>query len=81
MRLVSADVGVLAGRVSGAIPTGRPAMDVTCCGAVDVDTDVEWLRFAVARVAKVFKILESCSLAAAVVTAGFLLSGPEKWMG
>lgn len=77
LRLVSAEAVVFAGSDRGVMPTVRPATDVICCGAVDVDIADDWLRFAVASVANALRILESCSLAA-VVTAGFLLSGPEK---
>ena len=55
-------VGVVGGRVSGAIPVGLPAMATTCCGAVVDVADVLWLKVAVARVARVSRTLESWDL-------------------
>lgn len=55
-------VGVVGGRVSGAIPMGLPAMAVTCCGGVVDVADVLWLKVAVARVASVSRTLESWGL-------------------
>lgn len=52
-------VGVVGGRVSGAMPMGLPAMAVTCCGGVVEVADVLWLNVAVARVASVSRTLES----------------------
>lgn len=68
---------VFAGRESGVTPEDRTAIDVACCGAVEVDTTEDWLMFAVASVANVLRILESCSLVA-FETTGFLLSGTES---
>lgn len=55
-------VGVVGGRVSGAIPIGLPAMAVTCCGGVVDVAEVLWLKVAVARVASVSRTLESWGL-------------------
>ena len=55
-------VGVVGGRLSGAIPMGLPAMAVTCCGGVVDVADVLWLKVAVARVASVSRTLESWGL-------------------
>ena len=55
-------VGVVGGRVRGAIPMGLPAMAVTCCGGVVDVADVLWLKVAVARVASVSRTLESWGL-------------------
>lgn len=56
------NVGVVGGRVSGAIPIGLPAMAVTCCGGVVDVAEVLWLKVAVARVASVSRTLESWGL-------------------
>lgn len=55
-------VGVVGGRVSGAMPIGLPAIAVTCCGGVVEVADVLWLNVAVASVASVSRTLESCGL-------------------
>lgn len=55
-------VGVVGGRVSGAIPMGLPAIAVTCCGGVVDVAEVLWLKVAVARVASVSRTLESWGL-------------------
>lgn len=52
-------VGVVGGRVSGAMPMG---LAVTCCGGVVQVADVLWVKLAVARVAKVSRTLESWGL-------------------
>lgn len=59
-------VGVVGGRVSGAMPMGLPGTAVTWWGVVDVE-DAVWLKVAVARVAKVSRTLESCDLVVALV--------------
>ena len=51
-------VGVVGGRVRGAMPTGLPETAVTCCGEAEVDGAL-WLNVAVARVARVSSTLES----------------------
>lgn len=55
-------VGVVGGRVSGAMPIGLPAMAETCCCGVVEVADVLWLNVAVARVASVSRTLESWGL-------------------
>lgn len=54
-------VGVVGGRVRGAMPMVLPATAVTCCGMVEVDVELG-LNVAVARVANVSRTLASCGL-------------------